>query len=459
MEFRREHPEIAEKYGLTVLYEDNHLLVVEKPVNIPVQADASGDRDLFNTCRAYLREAGNKPGEAYLGLVHRLDRPVGGVMVFAKTSKAAARLTSQFKGRSAKKRYCAIVTGNAPYSEQLTDWLYKDERTNTSRVVPEGTEGAKNARLSYETLAKADGLSLVDVRLDTGRPHQIRVQLSHAGLPILGDQRYHPDAKAAAARGDDRTKRTQICLWAYALTIEHPTQGEPMTFFSVPRGAEWERFSAQMAMLPAFSVCSGVYLDDDLIVCDKKAGVEVTEGLLTELSSLFDEVHAVHRLDANTTGIVVFARNEKTKARLETLFHDHQLKKIYHTLVAGNPNASGSLIHYAKKDAEEAYVQLCGKELRGALRMELDYRVLSRGEDCALVEIDLKTGRTHQIRVQMAAAGHPVLGDDKYGDRAENKRFRMRTQQLLCKRMELMGHVFTSCRELQLPKPREAQGR
>lgn len=457
MEHRRENPEIAQKYGLTVLYEDNHLLVVEKPVNVPVQADASGDEDLFNICRAYLREAGNKPGEAYLGLVHRLDRPVGGVMVFAKTSKAAARLTSQFKGRSAKKRYAAIVCGNAPYTAQLTDWLYKDERTNTSRVVAEGTEGAKNARLSYETLARADGLSLVDVRLDTGRPHQIRVQLSHAGLPILGDQRYHPDAKAAAQRGDVQAQRTQICLWAYALTIEHPTQGEPMTFFSIPRGAQWERFSAQMAMLPAFSVCSGIYLDDDLIVCDKRAGVEVTEGLLTELSSLFEEVYAVHRLDANTMGVVVFARNRRMQRTLEKLFYDHELKKIYHATVLGIPPAEDSLVHYAKKDAEDALVQLCDKSARGAQRMALAYRVALHGKGCSLVEIDLKTGRTHQIRVQMAAVGHPVLGDDKYGDRTENKRFRCRVQQLLCKRMELFGHTFESCRELTLPQPREGR--
>ena len=105
---------IALKYNLKVLYEDNHLLVVEKPANIPVQADASGDTDFCSVCRAYLKEAGNKPGEAYIGLVHRLDRPVGGVMVFAKTSKAAERLTKQFKGHEAKKHYAAIVDAEAP---------------------------------------------------------------------------------------------------------------------------------------------------------------------------------------------------------------------------------------------------------------------------------------------------------------------------------------------------------
>ena len=119
-----------------ILYEDNHLLVVEKPENLPVQADASGDADLLSLCKAYVKEKYQKPGEAYLGLVHRLDRPVGGVMIFARTSKAAARLTAQFKDRRAKKRYVAIVDGDAPAFSECVDWLLKDESTNTTRVVP-----------------------------------------------------------------------------------------------------------------------------------------------------------------------------------------------------------------------------------------------------------------------------------------------------------------------------------
>ena len=453
MEYRRDCKELAEKHGLTLLYEDNHLLVLEKPVNVPVQADASGDEDLLSRAKRYLKEAGNKPGEAYLGLVHRLDRPVGGVMCFAKTSKAAARLTAQCKGHSAKKRYAAIVEGAPESRAQLTDYLKKDETTHSSFVTPEGTEGAKLARLCYETIARLDGRALLDVSLYTGRPHQIRVQLSHAGLPIVGDQRYHPAAIAAAASGRE-FRRTQICLWAYALTIEHPTLGEPMTFFSVPRGPQWEDFPAQMAMLPAFSVCSGVYLDDELLVCDKRAGVEVEEGLLSELSSLFPEVYPVHRLDANTQGLVLLARTRAMQAELENLFYTHEVKKLYHAVVLGRPKAGGSLVHYGKKDAAGAVMRLCAEEEPGAQRMSLDYRVLAAGEGCSLVEIDLHTGRTHQIRVQMAAMGHPVLGDDKYGDREANRRYRCRTQQLLCKRMAVKGLVLESCRSLALPEPR-----
>ena len=170
--------------GIRILYEDNHLLVVEKPVNLPVQADSSGDEDLLSLLKAYLRSHYGKPGEAYLGLVHRLDRPVGGVMVFAKTSKAAQRLSAQFNTHEAKKRYTAIVSGRPDAQEHLTDWLYKDETTFSSRVVPRGTDGAKEARLSYSLLGQAEKTALLDIELYTGRPHQIRVQLLHAGYPI-----------------------------------------------------------------------------------------------------------------------------------------------------------------------------------------------------------------------------------------------------------------------------------
>ena len=161
-----------------ILYEDNHLLVVEKPVNVPVQADATGDDDLLSQCRRYIKAAYDKPGEAFVALVHRLDRPVGGVMVFARTSKAAARLTAQFKAHTAGKRYAAVVEGAPPPEGRLVDWLYKDEKSFSSAVVPEGTAGAKRAELRFDTLAARDGRALLDVSLRTGRPHQIRVQLA-----------------------------------------------------------------------------------------------------------------------------------------------------------------------------------------------------------------------------------------------------------------------------------------
>lgn len=451
MEFKRENPELYEKYGLTVLYEDNHLIAVEKPVNMPVQKDASNDEDLSTRIRAYLKEAGNKPGEAYLGLVHRLDRPVGGVMVFAKTSKAAARLTDRFKEHSAKKRYCAIVCGEAESAARLEDYLVKDERTNTSYVASPETLGAKKAVLRYETLARGEGFSLVDIALETGRPHQIRVQFSSRGLPLYGDQRYHPEAKAAAVNGTS-VHRAQIALWAYSLTIQHPTLNEEMTFFSLPRGTAWTRFDAAIRTLPAFRVCTGLYVDDDIIAVDKRPGVEVEEELLTELTSVYGDVRPVHRLDANTEGVVVFARNAASEKKLEKLFYDHDLEKTYLAVVAGNPPKEGKLVDWARKDSTDAVVRICPKDAPGAMRMAMSFKTVARGRDTALIRISLETGRTHQIRVQTANAGFPVLGDDKYGNRALNKKYRARRQQLLCKRIALMEHVFESPKELRLPE-------
>ena len=431
--------------SIHILYEDNHLLVVEKPVNMPVQADASGDDDLLTMLKRYVKERYHKPGDVYLGLVHRLDRPVGGVMVFARTSKAAARLTQQFQSHTAKKRYVAVVTGSPAPDAELTDWLVKDEVTFFSSVVPEGTPGAKQAKMHYALLGQAGGRSLLDVALYTGRPHQIRVQLSHAGLPICGDQRYNP----VAVCGE------QIALWAYALTLRHPTLGEEMTFTLLPRGDAFAAFSAQTSMLPAFAVCRGVYLDAAMLVTDKNAGVEVETELAGGLSALAlpggdGNLYAVHRLDANTEGLVVFARTAEMQSRLDRLFAAHEMTKIYHAVVRGTPPETGRLVHDVVKDAEAANVRVCSPDTPGAKRCELTYRTLASDEEKSLVEITLLTGRTHQIRVQMAEAGYPVLGDDKYGDRAFNKRYHARVQRLLAKRLELDGHEFTSMRELTL---------
>lgn len=421
---------------LHVLYEDNHLLVVEKPANMPVQADASHDEDLLTRCKAYIKEAYHKPGDVYLGLVHRLDRPVGGVMVFARTSKAAARLTAQFKGRQAKKRYAAIVAGEPKPKDTLVDWLWKDESTNTTSVVPEGTAGAKFALLEYRTLARKNGTAMLDVSLHTGRPHQIRVQLASRALPIEGDMRYNPAAKPGSP----------IRLWAYALTIQHPTIGESLTFYSMP---PWKEFGAVVQMLPAAEVCSGVYLDDGMIVVDKEPGAEVEEELYGALSGLFDPIYPVHRLDANTEGLVVFARTESMRDALEEAFYRHDTEKVYHAILCGTPK-EGRYVHYAKKDADAATMRLCRAEEPGALRMELAIRVLERKNDLSLCEIELFTGRTHQIRVQTAAIGHPVLGDDKYGDREKNRQHRVRRQMLLHKRLSVFGKTFESEKELAL---------
>ena len=421
---------------IRVLYEDNHLLVVEKPANVPVQADASGDEDLLTACKGYIKEKYAKPGEVYLGLVHRLDRPVGGVMVFARTSKAAARLTEQFSAHRARKRYAAIVEGSAPGEGRLADFLWKDERTNTTSVVPEGTPGAKMAKLSFRTLAREGDLSLLDVDLQTGRPHQIRVQLSHAGFPIHGDQRYNPAAQVGE----------QIRLWAYALTIVHPTLKEEMTFYALPPFGE---FPTAVKYLPAFRAGSAVYEDEDLLVVDKNPGTEVETDLLSELSAIRSPLFPVHRLDANTMGLVVLAGTEAAEADLLDAFARHETGKVYEAIFVGAPKApAGTLVHYGLKDEARAYMRLVDKDTPGALKMELSYRIVEIRGSLSKAEIRLMTGRTHQIRVQMAALGCPVLGDDKYGDREANRRYRQKRQLLLAKRLTVAGKTFESTREL-----------
>lgn len=216
-----------------VLYEDNHLLVVCKPCNVPVQGDASGDDDLLSAMKRYVKQKYDKPGEVYLGLVHRLDRPVGGAMVFARTSKAAQRLTEQVKSRKMGRTYWAIVRGDPPQSGTLTHFLLKDERSNTTRAVEKGTPSAKEAVLDYRVLARKDGLSLCEIKLRTGRSHQIRVQFSSSGWPLWGDSRY-----GGGKPGE------QIALWGRYLELEHPTQRIPMRFdCPAPVWEPWTRFA------------------------------------------------------------------------------------------------------------------------------------------------------------------------------------------------------------------------
>ena len=211
---------------LNVIYEDNHIIVVEKMVNIPSQGDKTGDVDMLSIIKDYLKEKYQKPGNVYLGLIHRLDRPVGGVMVFAKTSKAAARLSEQVREKAFQKEYLVVVNGKMESQKgEWKDWLFKNERANMSKVVPEGTKNAKKASLEYEVLKYNEeiNLSVVRVKLHTGRHHQIRVQFSSRGHSIYGDQKY-------GGRGHGK----QIALWAYRLTIFHPITKEEMTFQVLP---------------------------------------------------------------------------------------------------------------------------------------------------------------------------------------------------------------------------------
>lgn len=222
----------AGRFGVNVLYEDNHLLVVEKPANLPVQADSSGDDDLLSILKRYIGHKYQKPGSVYLGLVHRLDRPVGGVMVFARTSKAAARLSKDFAEHVQDKRYLAVVQGRVDRPAALTDWLRKDPATGMVRVVPEDAPGAKLARLETRPLACREDLTLTEVRLFTGRAHQIRVQHAHAGHPLWGDARY----------GGGRPGQ-QIALWAVSLSFEHPTRHDTLRFTSAPpTDGAWQWF-------------------------------------------------------------------------------------------------------------------------------------------------------------------------------------------------------------------------
>ncbi|WP_138495883.1 RluA family pseudouridine synthase [Paenibacillus pinistramenti] len=229
--------------SMTILYEDNHLLGIEKPVNVPVQEDASGDPDMLTLLKEDLKERYNKPGNVYLGLVHRLDRPVGGAMIFAKTSKAASRLSEAVRSRQFEKTYLAVVHGvPAVRQGRLTHYLLKDERTNTVSVVPKGTNGAKEAILEYAVIGQpTDGLSLVRVELHTGRPHQIRVQLSHTGTPLFGDQKYGAGLNKPGQ---------QIALWSAFVGIPHPVTKEPVRLVSVPPEEDpWSRWSKEIASL------------------------------------------------------------------------------------------------------------------------------------------------------------------------------------------------------------------
>ena len=207
--------------SLNIFYEDNHLIVVEKQPNILSQADSTNDMDMLTLVKNYIKEKYNKPGNVYLGLVHRLDRPVGGIMVFAKTSKAASRLSEQVRNHTFKKTYLAVVRGKLEKKEDTyVDYLKKLDNGNT--IVTNESDG-KLSELTYRILGynENDNTTLVEINLKTGRHHQIRVQFSSRGYPLCGDQRY------------GILDKTQIALYAYKLEFKHPTTKEIMSFQNV----------------------------------------------------------------------------------------------------------------------------------------------------------------------------------------------------------------------------------
>ncbi len=209
---------------IAIVHEDNHILVAVKPQGLPVTPDGTGDIDMLSLLKEYRKVNEAKQGEAYLGLVHRLDRPAGGVIVFAKTSKAASRLSEAVRKHEIEKKYFALLDGIPRESTgELVNYLLKDERENKVRVVPLSTEGAKKAVLRYKTLAEKDGRTLVDIDLETGRAHQIRVQFATIFCPLVGDHKY---GKAVGRR--------DLCLWAYQLRFAHPVTGQTMMFRVYP---------------------------------------------------------------------------------------------------------------------------------------------------------------------------------------------------------------------------------
>lgn len=215
-----------DKLKLNVIYETNHIIIVEKPNNIPSQSDKTGDIDMLTLVKGYLKEKYNKPGNVYVGLVHRLDRPVGGIMCFAKTSKAAARLSEYIRENKVEKVYLAVVDGKLESKEGiLENYLLKDERNNISKVVSKDTKEAKYAKLEYKVLKyrEDNDISLVKIKLHTGRHHQIRVQFASIGHSLYGDQKY-----------GTRGKQKQIALFAYMLTIPDPITKEKRTFKLLP---------------------------------------------------------------------------------------------------------------------------------------------------------------------------------------------------------------------------------
>ncbi len=202
-----------------VLFEDNHLLALWKPAGMLTMGDDTGNITMVEVAREYLRVKYNKPGNVYVGVVHRLDRPVSGVLLFARTSKGASRLSDQFRRNAIQKTYRAIVEGSPPTAEaELTDWLLKDRDANVVSVVNQSVSGAQKCVLRYRTVSQQGGVSHLDIQPLTGRSHQIRVQLANQELPIVGDGKY----------GSTIRKGGRISLHAVSLQFEHPTLKTPV---------------------------------------------------------------------------------------------------------------------------------------------------------------------------------------------------------------------------------------
>lgn len=235
------HPDIE------ILFEDNHLLAVNKPSGLLSQEDYSGTPDLLNLCKEYLKREYNKKGDAFLGLLHRLDKPVSGVMVFAKTSKAASRISEQIRKRTIQKIYMAVVEGVPPKNGMLQDFLVKNKQTNTVSVGSSKNKNAKKAELFYQTVETQGDVSLLKISLITGRPHQIRVQLAHLGYPVVNDIKY------------GSTKSGTLSLHASEIVFVHPTLKKEMSIqATTPSDRPWHLFRNKLIKKIELTITYGV---------------------------------------------------------------------------------------------------------------------------------------------------------------------------------------------------------
>lgn len=215
---------------IDILYEDNHLIAVRKPHGMLVQGDVTGDPSLINEVRYFIKQRDNKPGNVFIGLLHRIDRPVGGVVLFAKTSKGAARLSEQFRTHAVEKIYWAVVEGTpSSLSGIVKQWLVKDEHQNRVSCFDREITGSQYAETSYRVLASKEGKSLIEVTPKTGRPHQIRVAMSSLTTPIVGDVKYGAKKAIALANGS-----TALALFAKSLSFDQPVTKERITVAAEP---------------------------------------------------------------------------------------------------------------------------------------------------------------------------------------------------------------------------------
>ena len=220
---------------MRIIFEDNHLLVINKDTGVLVQGDKTGDTPLSDLAKAYVKEKYQKPGEVFMGVIHRIDRPVSGLVLMARTSKALERMNEQFKNREIEKKYLAVVRNRPPANAgNLVHWLIKNPETNVTKAYEKEVPNSMRSELNYKLIGELDGFYLLDVNPITGRPHQIRVQLASMNCPIVGDNKY------GYPRGN---KDKSICLHAHQVKFMHPVKKEEMQLFAaLPLDSFWQKF-------------------------------------------------------------------------------------------------------------------------------------------------------------------------------------------------------------------------